>query len=118
MVYSVTEMDLETKLKGLVTSEMPTLIHIRELTHPDGYEILSVRRTSTKYGRAIAATILKECEKGGAPIKRVTFLPRRFETCLSDQDLDQINQLPKKYIIKCSNVSLKSPEVTICLNKM
>ncbi|KAG8319606.1 hypothetical protein J6590_088392 [Homalodisca vitripennis] len=73
-------MDLTSRLTQLAT--LSPRVPMVELTAPEGYSVLGMRRVKTKYGASTVATL--RCTDGA---KVSTLLPARFSSELSDADI-------------------------------
>ncbi|KAG8322834.1 hypothetical protein J6590_015823 [Homalodisca vitripennis] len=93
------EMDLKSRLTQLVT--LSPMVLMVELTYPDGYSVLGMRRLEIKYGASIVAEL---CCPDGAKVS--TFLPARLSSKLSDADIEELSQ--GLYFLRCTGKTGRS----------
>jgi len=94
------------QLSALEVHSEPEKVSCRDLTAPEGYPILSVKRVSSRFGAAIAVDIVMP---GGETA--VTFLPHRFVNKLTDLQIEQLNK--GGFRLRCSGMTGRSINVKI-----
>ena len=76
---------------------------ISELVVGKKYLLAELKRTTTKYGeQAVAVLYDGESERDAEGKMNETFnvyLPSRFEKSLHEEDMEELNALPKKWLI-------------------
>lgn len=99
-------MDLAAKLVHFEAPASLPKVSVRELWEPA--KITYARRVRTRYNTTciMLEIVLKDGEQ------RVTFLPARFDTVLTDQELGHISET-KDYSVKCTATVGNSPSVLI-----
>lgn len=99
-------MDLSTKLSSCEVLSSPLKVPIKDLTEPA--KIQSARRINTRFGTMVI--VLHVTTSAGE--ERVTFLPSRFTSLLTDEDLECFTN-SKLYSVKCTGMVGNSPNVLI-----
>lgn len=91
-----------SELAELEKYEGPPKYSCKELTAEEGYPITSMKRMDGKFGPSVVAEIT--LPDGGGPA--ITFLPQRFVTRLSDEQIENFNK--GGFRLKCTGMSGRS----------
>ena len=87
--------NLKDSFNALSAVSFTPQIPLLELTDPNGYKILSFRAIFSKWGRGVLAVLDVKGEK------YQTFMPKRFESILTDQVIDEYNLAPNLKLVYC-----------------
>lgn len=102
-------MDLSKKLQAAEVPASVPAIPVREIIEPA--RIVGAARVNTRFNHP--AIKLEVTTSTGE--SRVTFLPARFVSLLTDEDLEEFTS-QKKYYVKCTGMGARSPHVLIFKN--